>query len=52
LGWRSSASEARSLKITNAKDVEGTALLLVVGLAVGAIADRLQLERSRSLVSL
>ncbi|MEY2447580.1 MAG: hypothetical protein QOH79_1056, partial [Acidimicrobiaceae bacterium] len=34
-----------SLKITNAKDIETTVLLLVVGLAVGAMADRLQLER-------
>jgi hypothetical protein len=34
-----------SLKITNAKDIETTVLLLVVGLAVGALADRLQLER-------
>jgi hypothetical protein len=33
------------LKITNAKDIETTVLLLVVGLAVGALADRLQLER-------
>ncbi|MEY2430820.1 MAG: hypothetical protein QOC92_545 [Acidimicrobiaceae bacterium] len=34
-----------SLKITNAKDIETTVLLLVVGLAVGAMADRLQIER-------
>jgi hypothetical protein len=34
-----------SLKITNARDIETTLLLLVVGLAVGALADRLQLER-------
>ena len=34
-----------SLKITDAKDVETTVLLLIVGLAVGAIADRLSLER-------
>lgn len=34
-----------SLKITDAKDIETTVLLLVVGLAVGAMADRLQLER-------
>src|SRR3954470_21911860 len=31
-----------SLKITNAKDIETTILLLIVGLAVGALADRLQ----------
>lgn len=34
-----------SLKITDAKDIETTFLLLVVGLAVGAMADRLLLER-------
>jgi hypothetical protein len=34
-----------SLKITNADDVETTVLLLIVGLAVGATADRLRRER-------
>jgi hypothetical protein len=34
-----------SLKITDARDIETTVLLLVVGLTVGALADRLRLER-------
>ena len=34
-----------SLKITDAKDIETTVLLLVVGLAVGTIVDRLRLEQ-------